>query len=134
MTDTLSVISEPVPGCVFCEQVFKRDRPVMARTSAFFAIPGNEPISSGHTLLIPYGHISRLCDLSRDEFADFKRILGIVENNLAQQGAEDQFNIIIIEGEASSQTYGHLQIHVFPRCRPDIEPPRGNFLAGRKAN
>ena len=124
MPDMPSVSWDPVAGCVFCELRVKGDRPVLARTSSFFAVPDKFPVNSGHTLLIPYRHICRLRDLTSEEFADFKKILEIVQDELAQRGAEG-FNIGINEGEVAGQTVGHLHIHVIPRYSGDVESPRG---------
>ena len=115
---------DPVAGCIFCDLRVKGDRPVLARTSSFFAVNDKFPVNAGHTLLIPYRHICRLRDLSSDEIADFKLILEIVQDNLINKGAEG-FNIGINEGEVAGQTVGHLHIHVIPRYKGDVESPRG---------
>jgi len=119
-----SVSWNPVAGCVFCDLRVKSDRPVLARTNSFFAVHDKFPVNTGHTLLIPYGHVCRLRDLSSDEFADFKKILEIVQDDLTSKGAEG-FNIGINEGEVAGQTVGHLHIHVIPRYKGDVESPRG---------
>lgn len=119
-----SVNWAPVAGCIFCELRVNSDRPVLAHTNSFFAVPDKYPVNSGHTLLIPFQHISRLRDLNSDEFADFKKILEIVQDELSHRGAEG-FNIGINEGEVAGQTIGHLHIHVIPRYRGDVESPRG---------
>lgn len=119
-----SVSWDPVTGCIFCDLRVKGDRPVLARTNSFFAVHDRYPVNNGHTLLIPYRHVCRLRDLSGDEFADFKRILEIVQDELISSGAEG-FNIGINEGEVAGQTIGHLHIHVIPRYKGDVESPRG---------
>jgi len=116
----------PVPGCVFCDLRVNSDRPVLARTKSFFAVSDRFPVNVGHTLLIPDRHVCRLRDLSGEEFADFKRILEIVQDGLLGRGAEG-FNIGINEGEVAGQTIGHLHIHVIPRYKGDVESPRGGI-------
>lgn len=117
---------DPVAGCIFCDQRVKGDRPVLARTNSFFSVHDKYPVNAGHTLLIPYRHVCRLRDLSSDEFADFKKILEIAQDELISKGAEG-FNIGINEGEAAGQTIGHLHIHVIPRYRGDVASPRGGI-------
>lgn len=119
-----AVSRAPVTGCIFCDLRGKGDRPVLARTNSFFAVHDKYPVNTGHTLLISYRHVCRLRDLSSDEFADFKQILEIVQDELTGKGAEG-FNIGINEGEVAGQTIGHLHIHVIPRYRGDVESPRG---------
>jgi diadenosine tetraphosphate (Ap4A) HIT family hydrolase len=119
-----SMCSNTAAGCIFCDLRGKSDRPVLARTESFFAVNDRYPVNVGHTLLIPDRHVCRLRDLSVEEFADFKRILEVVQDTLMKQGAEG-FNIGINEGEVAGQTVGHLHIHVIPRYRGDVESPRG---------
>ena len=124
MPDLPTVSWGPVAGCIFCDLSVKSDRPVLARTKSFFAVNDKFPVNAGHTLLIPHRHVCRLRDLTSDEFADFKLILEIVQDELTSKGAEG-FNIGINEGEVAGQTVGHLHIHVIPRYKGDVEFPRG---------
>jgi diadenosine tetraphosphate (Ap4A) HIT family hydrolase len=115
-----------VKGCVFCELREKADRPVLARTASFFAVRDKYPVSVGHTLLIPYRHVSRLRDLSTEEFAELKEILQTIQDDLTQQHAEG-FNIGVNEGEVAGQTVSHLHVHVIPRYPGDVQSPRGGI-------
>ncbi len=76
--------------------------------------------------MIPYRHVSRLRDLTVEEFSEFREILETVQDELAAQNAEG-FNIGVNEGEVAGQTVSHLHIHVIPRYRGDVESPRGGI-------
>lgn len=115
-----------VAECVFCELQQKNDRPILARTRSFFAVKDKYPVNEGHTLVIPYRHVSRLRDLTVEEFCELRGILQTVQDKLAAQNAEG-FNIGVNEGEVAGQTVPHLHIHVIPRYRGDVESPRGGI-------
>jgi diadenosine tetraphosphate (Ap4A) HIT family hydrolase len=115
-----------VAECIFCDLEGKSDRPLLARSSSFFAVHDKYPVNSGHTLVIPFRHVCRLRDLNSDELEDFKKILEVVQDELTHRGAEG-FNIGINEGEVAGQTVDHLHIHVIPRYRGDVESPRGGI-------
>jgi diadenosine tetraphosphate (Ap4A) HIT family hydrolase len=123
----MSPMSMPtVAECIFCGVQRKGDRPILARTRSFFAVNDKYPVNVGHTLVIPYRHVSRLRDLTVEEFAELRDILETVQDELAAQNAEG-FNIGVNEGEAAGQTVPHLHIHVIPRYRGDVESPRGGI-------
>ena len=115
-----------VAECVFCGLQQKNDRPILARTRSFFAVKDKYPVNEGHTLVIPYRHVSRLRDLTVEEFCEFRDILQTVQDELAAQNAEG-FNIGVNEGEVAGQTVPHLHIHVIPRYQGDVESPRGGI-------
>lgn len=123
----MSPISMPaVDECVFCEIQRRDDRPVLARTRSFFAVNDKYPVNIGHTLVIPDRHVSRLRDLTVEEFCELRDILETVQDELAAHSAEG-FNIGVNEGEVAGQTVPHLHIHVIPRYRGDVESPRGGI-------
>lgn len=121
-----SINGKPVTGCIFCELQRQSDRPAKAHAASFFAVEDKYPVNIGHTLLIPYRHVSRLRDLTAEEFVDLKQILQIVQEQLAAENAEG-FNIGVNEGEVAGQTIAHLHIHVIPRYAGDVERPRGGI-------
>lgn len=116
-----------VVECVFCELRNQNDRPIRARTRSFFAVDDKYPVNVGHTLLIPFRHVSRLRDLTVDEFAELKEILEIVQDHLLGGQRAEGFNIGVNEGEVAGQTVSHLHIHVIPRYAGDVEHPRGGI-------
>jgi len=116
-----------VAECVFCELQEENDRPILVCTRSFFAVNDKYPVNAGHTLIIPFRHVSRLRDLTVEEFAELRDILETVQDELlAAQNAEG-FNIGVNEGEVAGQTVPHLHIHVIPRYRGDVESPRGGI-------
>jgi diadenosine tetraphosphate (Ap4A) HIT family hydrolase len=115
-----------VADCVFCEIDQRNDRPILARCRSFFAVNDKYPVNVGHTLVIPYRHVSRLRDLTVEEFGELREILETVQDELAAQSAEG-FNIGVNEGEAAGQTVPHLHIHVIPRYKGDVKSPRGGI-------
>jgi diadenosine tetraphosphate (Ap4A) HIT family hydrolase len=110
--------------CIFCLLQNNGERPIFARTANFFAIRDKYPVNVGHTLVIPARHVSRLVDLTVEEFAELREILRIVQADLSGDRAEG-FNIGVNEGEVAGQTVSHLHVHVIPRYKGDVDSPRG---------
>jgi diadenosine tetraphosphate (Ap4A) HIT family hydrolase len=121
-----SMTENNLAECAFCQLREGIDRPLLVRSKHFFAVKDKFPVNVGHTLLIPFRHVSRMRELAIDEFIDLKEILQIVQDDLEGQKA-DGFNIGVNEGEVAGQTIAHLHIHVIPRYRGDVESPRGGI-------
>lgn len=83
------------------------------------------PVSPGHTLIIPYRHITSLIELSGPEWIDLQQALQNVRNQIDTQYTPDGYNVGINEGIAAGQTVLHLHIHLIPRYQGDQKDPRG---------
>ena len=116
---------EPVkphdPHCIFCKIV--RGEIPSARvieTDESVAFLDINPVSHGHTLLVPKAHHSRLADLP-DALAGAvvlalaAALLGRSPLPPARQG----LNVIVNNGRAAGQTIDHCHWHIIPRFNDD---------------
>jgi diadenosine tetraphosphate (Ap4A) HIT family hydrolase len=83
------------------------------------------PVSPGHTLIIPRGHVQSFFDLTADERNAMLTLLDSTKTALEAEFHPDGYNIGINEGPAAGQTVAHLHIHLIPRYAADSADPRG---------
>lgn len=117
-------MSESDPGCIFCAIV--ADRAPSRRihedehTVAFLDI---NPITEGHSLVIPKRHAVDLHDIPTDDLAAVARSAKAVALLLTERLGSDGVNLLNATGAAAWQTVFHFHIHVIPRVAGDIAFP-----------
>ena len=86
--------------------------------------PGTfDPITVGHTLVIPKRHATDLHDIDPDDLAATARSAKQVAALLTGQLGSDGVNLLHATGSAAWQTVFHLHIHVLPRVGGDLPFP-----------
>lgn len=98
-----------VPVCVFCEIAEERAPAKIVRrwVDAMAIVPLN-PVTEGHTLVLPYVHV--------DDAAMHPVTTGQVMQRAAElAGLHPASNIITSIGRTATQTVMHLHCHVIPR-------------------
>jgi diadenosine tetraphosphate (Ap4A) HIT family hydrolase len=118
--------------CIFCDLRNDSERPVLASTLNFIAVRDKYPVNTGHTLLIPFRHVTRVGDFTAEEWTELWSLLRKVQELLRAEGAQG-FNIGINEGEAAGQTIEHFHVHIIPRFVGDVERPRGGIRNLKRA-
>ena len=110
--------------CIFCRIV---DGEIPSRTvyeddSALAFLDAN-PLTTGHTLVIPKDHHERLEDIPVEEATDFyaalHAVVPAVEDAVDAPAATVAFN----DGEAAGQEVPHVHAHVVPRSENDGAGP-----------
>ncbi|MEM9653622.1 MAG: HIT family protein [Actinomycetota bacterium] len=111
-------------GCIFCaivagdapsRKVYEDDH-----TLAFLDI---NPITEGHTLVIPKRHAVDLHDITPEDLAATARSAKVVSKLLTDRLGCDGINLLHATGAAAWQTVFHLHIHVLPRVTGDLPFP-----------
>jgi len=109
-----------MPECVFCEIVAHRLPAALVAESvgaaAFLTI---EPVSEGHTLVVPRSHASMLEDVPELERPDLWELVHRVSERLRAVGLADGVNLLVASGRAAEQGVFHLHVHVVPRRAND---------------
>ena len=110
--------------CVFCK-IVRGELPAAKiyegeRSLAFLDI---NPISPGHTLVIPKEHASSFVELDEATTADVFNAVRMVMRMLKVALHPDGFNIGINDGKAAGQEIMHVHVNVIPRYEGDGGKP-----------
>lgn len=77
------------------------------------------PITKGHTLVIPKAHASKLSELEGEELTGtmeaLQRVTRAVEDSLELEG----LNLFVNQGEVAGQIVPHFHVHIVPRAKDD---------------
>lgn len=117
-------MSESQTGCIFCA-IVSGDAPSRQvyedeHTLAFLDI---NPLTRGHTLVIPKRHSVDLHDIAADDLAAVARSAKAVAAILTDRLGSDGVNLLNACGAAAWQTVFHFHMHVLPRVAGDIAFP-----------
>jgi Diadenosine tetraphosphate (Ap4A) hydrolase and other HIT family hydrolases len=104
--------------CVFCG-IIDGDIPghIVHETEETVAFLDAEPVSEGHTLVVPRRHVETIYD-SRDMdylWTEAVRVANAIREALDPEGMNLQQNT----GEAAGQEVDHLHLHLTPRYTGD---------------
>lgn len=108
--------------CVFCTMdpgVF------LDQNELAFVIRDANPVSDGHTLVIPKRHVSSFFDLTEPEMLAIMRLLKRAKAGIEANWQPDDYNIGINDGPNAGQTVPHVHVHVMPRYINDVPDARG---------
>ncbi|MEU7149176.1 HIT domain-containing protein [Streptomyces sp. NPDC045456] len=104
-------------SCPFCDIVAGlAPATVVARWPDAIAIVPIDPVTKGHTLIIPRVHV--------DGPAEDPMVTGAVMQRAAEYAAamRQPFNLLISEGRPATQSIRHAHAHVVPRATGDGLP------------
>jgi|TARA_B110000438_G_scaffold129799_1_gene126061 histidine triad (HIT) family protein len=73
------------------------------------------PLSRGHTLVIPKENAPTMDTLSEDSAASLGRVLPKICRAIMKVTGATNYNLIQNNGEDAGQTVNHLHIHIIPR-------------------
>lgn len=112
------------PGCIFCA-ILAGDAPSRQiyedeHTLAFLDI---NPITLGHSLVIPKNHATDIHEMTGEEMAAIGRASKIVAELLVERLGSDGVNLLHATGQAAWQTVFHFHMHVMPRVSGDMPFP-----------
>ena len=118
--------AEKPSACIFCtfpaevgEEADRRNL-IVHRSSRSFTILNRFPYNNGHVMVVPRAHVSRLEDLSPDEFADLQAELrlavGVVRSAYRPEGMNVGMNLGKVAGAGIED---HLHWHIVPRWGGD---------------
>jgi diadenosine tetraphosphate (Ap4A) HIT family hydrolase len=97
----------------------------VASNALAFAIRDRDPVSDGHTLVIPKRLVVDFFGTTEAERLALFALVDEVKRALDASHRPDGYNVGFNAGDAAGQTVFHLHLHVIPRYRGDVEDPRG---------
>lgn len=103
-------------NCIFCKIVNQEIPAYKVYEDAYvLAFLDINPMSDGHTIIIPKVHVTRI-SLSSDEILQHCAIaMKLVSQILAKKLLVDNFNYLCNNGKISGQEIEHLHFHVIPK-------------------
>ncbi|WP_229121491.1 HIT family protein [Halapricum desulfuricans] len=110
--------------CIFCRIV---DGEIPSRTvyedDAALAFLDANPLTMGHTLVVPKDHYERLDDIPAAEATDFYGALHEVVPAVEDALDVPATTVAVNNGEAAGQEVPHVHAHVVPRSADDGAGP-----------
>lgn len=106
-----TIFSKLIRGEIPCHRVYENDHVL-----AFLDV---NPISPGHTLVIPKEHAVTLADLSPDSAAALGRALPALCRAVQQATGCPGYNLLQNNGPVAGQVVMHAHIHIIPRTEGD---------------
>lgn len=109
--------------CIFCEALAGDDDHqtlVVYRADHSFVILNRYPYTSGHLMIAPNAHVSRLNDVSPDALNEIAQLARRAEEVLGDAYHPDGMNLGMNLGSAAGAGIaGHIHMHMLPRWNGD---------------
>ena len=114
--------------CIFCEAATRtadEETLVVYRGTLCFIILNRYPYTSGHLMIAPYEHVSRLAKADASATEEMMRLARHAEQILEATYHPDGLNLGMNLGEAAGAGIEqHIHLHVLPRWKGDA-----NFMS-----
>lgn len=106
------------PNCVFCGIVAGEiSSTTIARGEKAIAFMDINPVTPGHSLVVPRSHATDLFDVTADDLAACVHLAQQMARRARDRLGADGFNLLNCTGEAAWQSVFHFHIHVIPRFK-----------------
>tara|TARA_Y100000034_G_scaffold71453_1_gene86191 strand:- start:209 stop:580 length:372 start_codon:yes stop_codon:yes gene_type:complete len=108
--------------CIFCKIINGEIPPGKGKVyddENFIGILDINPISKGHTLIIPKKHYKTLLDMPTTIGNELIEALKKTALKLIEEKTAEGFNIIQSNYEVAQQEVPHLHFHIIPRKKDD---------------
>jgi histidine triad (HIT) family protein len=108
------------PDCIFCK-IAAGEIPCgkLYEDDDIIAFMDINPISDGHTLVIPKTHSARVHDSAPDVLAKLAAKLPMLANAVVKGLECSGYNILCNNGAAAGQEVEHVHFHIIPRNPAD---------------
>ena len=104
-----TIFSKVIRGEVPCHKVYEDDLVL-----AFLDV---NPLSPGHTLVIPKEAVATLDQLSDDASAAIGRVLPRISRAVLRSTGATEFNVLQNNGAGAHQAVFHVHFHIIPKLR-----------------
>ncbi len=111
MSDADTIFSRIIRGEIPAHRVYE-DQHV-------FAFLDINPLSEGHTLVIPKRPVALLHELPADEAAAIGRVLGRIAAAVVEAVGAAGYNVLQNNGAVAGQVVDHVHFHIIPRAADD---------------
>jgi histidine triad (HIT) family protein len=106
--------------CIFC-QVVRGEIPSsrVFENEMILAFLDINPVSKGHTLVIPKAHYASFSAIPPDLLTEMGKALQEIGHAAKTHLGSDGFNILLNNGRAAGQLIDHVHFHLVPRSIGD---------------
>ncbi|MFO0840027.1 MAG: HIT family protein [Phycisphaerae bacterium] len=105
------VFCKIVSGAIPCHRLLDN-----ASVLAFLDI---NPLTDGHSVVIPKAHAERLDQLAPEQAAEIGRVLGDLARRIVASVGAEGYNILQNNGPVAGQVVPHVHFHIIPRRAGD---------------
>ncbi|KAF4370358.1 adenylylsulfatase HINT3 [Cannabis sativa] len=107
-------------ACVFC-RIIRGESPAfkLYEDDACLCILDSNPLSRGHSLIIPKSHFSSLDATPPSVIAAMCSKVPLISSAIVKATGSDSFNLLVNNGAAAGQVIFHTHIHIIPRKEQD---------------
>lgn len=103
-------------NCIFCDILNgKRDAHIIYQDDAHLAFLDKYPIDTGHTLVIPKEHYTRITDMKTSDVGKLFSLVPVIANAVIDTTHADAFSLGQNNGKAAKQIIPHVHVHIIPR-------------------
>ena len=107
MSEEPTIFTRIINGELPCHKVYEDDLII-----AFLDI---QPLTRGHTLVIPKEPAPSIDQLSSDSAAALGRALPVVSRGVLKATGATAYNLVQNNGHAAGMSIAHVHIHIIPR-------------------
>jgi histidine triad (HIT) family protein len=102
--------------CIFCKIVAGQiPSTKIYEDQAVFAFLDVNPVSDGHTLVVPKEHFEKLHDCPAEVLTKAAVPLGKIAKAVCDATDAEGYNVLCNNGKSAGQLVGHLHFHIIPR-------------------
>lgn len=98
--------------CIFCSRL-----PKVLQNDLAYTVYDINPVSQGHTLIIPYRHVERIFDITQQEYKAMYDLMLEMEALLQRELSPDGYNLWANCGQSAGQQVMHAHLHLIPRYK-----------------
>ncbi len=110
-------------GCIFCDKPqseLDEETLIVHRSDGAYTIMNKYPYNNGHLLVVPYRHVSEICDLEVEEnsllIQEVCKAIQALKKVMRPDGFNIGINLGIIAGAGIAE---HVHYHIVPRWAGD---------------
>lgn len=114
----------PVDDCIFC-QIVRGEIPCfkVLENDRVLAFEDINPISEGHTLIIPKKHASNIWEISADDLVAIHLASQKIAQALRKVLRQEGIALLQLNGRGVNQEVLHYHLHLMPRLEGKPELP-----------
>ncbi|MCL5680804.1 MAG: HIT family protein [Candidatus Thermoplasmatota archaeon] len=106
--------------CIFCQIVAGRaEVSKVFENHELLAFLDINPLSVGHTLIIPKEHYENILDIPDQLISDISVLAKTIGRRMIESLGAEGINIMHATGRAAGQSVFHYHVHILPRKRGD---------------